>query len=191
MKRPFFFPRACLLALLLMLCPAASALAQTDSGGLVLKDYGSLGGAVDEQQFKPALAVRQPISRQQPTQSIDSARAEQKLLGRHMFSLQWISHEKFGIATVTRQDGIRLYIDARQELNGDYVTLKGDVRVADAKEFAVTGEIVTRVHHINGGNACIRQGTFVFKATGIRKYWRLQEMKNPCEDVLDYVDVFF
>ena len=136
-------------------------------------------------------AVCQPASSPKPAQASGSAEAERKLVGKHMFSLQWISHEKFGTAIITCQDSGRLYINARQELNGDYVTLKGDVNVIDAKEFTVTGELVTRVSYNNGGEACPRNGTFTFKATGTRKYWRMQEMTNPCEDIVDYVDIYF
>ena len=127
------------------------------------------------------------------SQAKASDNAEQKLLGKHMFSLQWIlfQKEKFGTASVTRNNDGGLYVDARQELNGDYVTLKGDVRVVDAKEFTVTGELVTCVSHINSGKPCVRGGTFTFKATGKRKYWRMQEMANPCENVVDYVDIYF
>ena len=123
----------------------------------------------------------------------ESNKAEQKLLGKHMFSLQYIlfETEKFGTATVTRKNDGGLYVDARQESNSGYVTLKGDVRVANAKEFTVTGELVTCVSYINGGKPCVRNGTFTFKVTGKRKYWRMQEMANPCENVVDYVDIYF
>ena len=125
--------------------------------------------------------------------SAKKAESEQKLLGKHMFSLQWILFEKkpkYGTAAITRKE-TGLYIDARQEVNGNYVTLTGDLTVVGPKEFTVTGELITRVSHINNGNACPRQGTFTFKATGARKYWRLQEMENPCDKVVDYVDVYF
>ena len=39
------------------------------------------------------------------SQAKEPGKAEQRLLGKHMFSLQWISTEKFGTATVTRKDG--------------------------------------------------------------------------------------
>ena len=127
------------------------------------------------------------------SQAKEPNKAEQKLVGKHMFSLQWIlfNTEKFGTATVTRKNDGGLYVDARQELGGDHVTLKGDVRVIDAKEFTVTGELVTCVSHIYGGKPCARNGTFTFKATGKRKYWRMQEMANPCDDLVDYVDIYF
>ena len=55
------------------------------------------------------------------------------------------------------------------------------------------GELVTYVAHHNNGKACVRNETFTFKASGKRKYWRMQEMTNPCEDGnhADYVDVYF
>ena len=116
--------------------------------------------------------------------------AENKLLGKHMFSLQWISWEQFGSAVVKRgKQGLE--IDARQELNGDFITLKGTIEIIDEKAFNFTGEVVTRVHHINNGIACKRDGTFEFRATGTRKYWQMQQMENPCDPVTDYIDVFF
>jgi len=118
------------------------------------------------------------------------AAAEQKLLGKRKFSVQWISWEKFGVANITRKDG-GLYIEARQELDGNYVTLKGELTVVSAKEFKVKGELVTRASDTNEGKPCVRNETFTFKVTGKRKYWRLQEMDNPCAEHVDYVDVFF
>ena len=61
----------------------------------------------------------------------------------------------------------------------------------DANEFGFRGKIVTQVSHINGGAPCTRDGEFTFRATGSRKYWRLQQMDNPCDSVTDYVDVYF
>jgi len=118
---------------------------------------------------------------------------EQRLLGKRMFSLQWLLSDnkpKYGIANITRKD-TGLYIDARHEVNGEYALLKGHLTIVSPSVFTVTGELVTRVSYINNGNECPRSGTFTFKVTGKRKYWRLQEMANPCQAVLDYVDVYF
>jgi hypothetical protein len=37
----------------------------------------------------------------------------------------------------------------------------------------------------------MRQGDFTFKVTGKRKYWRMQEMDNPCDEATDYVDIYY
>lgn len=116
--------------------------------------------------------------------------AEQKLLGKHKFSLQWISWERFGVAEVKRgRNGLE--INAKQSLNGDWVTVRGTVEVIDERAFLVTGQIITKVYHINNGQPCERSGTYEFRATGNRKYWRMQQMDNPCDSATDYVDVFF
>ncbi len=145
----------------------------------------------------PAFSITQPqtspaaeVAVMKSAGTADPA-VEKKLLGRHMFSLQWISWEKFGTATISKDAEGKLFIDARQALDGDEVTLTGRVTAIDAKTFIVDGELRTQVSHINGGKVCPRSGSFTFKATGNRKYWRLQEMENPCDGVTDYVDVFF
>ncbi len=118
------------------------------------------------------------------------AAAEKKLLGKHLFSLQWISWEQFGTAIVKKKDG-ELTIKGKQELKGDYVLLEGTVKIVNEKHFVVTGKVTTKVHHINGGQPCSREGDFDFLVTGQRKYWRMQQMQNTCDSVTDYVDVFF
>jgi hypothetical protein len=30
-----------------------------------------------------------------------------------------------------------------------------------------------------------------FKITGKRKYWRMQQFDNPCDEAADYVDIYF
>ena len=139
--------------------------------------------------FQPAPSAEQ-TSPAAPAQTQPLSPAEQKLLGQHMFSLQWISWEQFGTAVVT-QEASGLHIKAQQELNGDYVTLVGQVTVKNEKEFTITGELITCVHYINNGEPCVRNETFTFKNTGTRKYWRLQEMDNPCDIGVDYVDIYF
>ncbi|MGC6405556.1 hypothetical protein ACNO7K_03800 [Bisgaard Taxon 45] len=115
---------------------------------------------------------------------------ENKLIGEHKLSLQWVSWETFGSVDILR-DAEGLSIEGMQKVNGNFVSLFGKIMVIDEKAFLFTGEIVTRVDHINNGNACTRNGTFEFRATGKRQYWRLQQMKNPCDPVTDYVDVYF
>jgi hypothetical protein len=133
-----------------------------------------------------------PPQNKNPKTIINDQNAKQMLLGQHRFSLQWISWDYFGKANITESKGT-LFIKGEQKGRGntDYLTLDGIITMVDAKEFAFKGTIVTQVSHINNGQPCKREGEMTFRITGNRKYWRLKEMDNPCEEVVDYVDVFF
>ena len=114
------------------------------------------------------------------------------LLGKHKLSLQWISWNYFGTATVTNEAAVYSIRGSQKGRgNDDLLTIEGIIVSIDAKQFVFEGRIVTQVSHINGGKPCIRQGDFTFKITGKRKYWRMQEMDNPCDEATDYVDIFF
>lgn len=124
---------------------------------------------------------------------INDKAAAKKLLGRHLMSLQWISWDYFGTATVTNKRGV-YYLKGEQKGRGntDFVTVEGVITRIDAKEFWLDGKVTTQVSHINGGKPCVRDGQdIVFRITGKRKYWRMTEIDNPCEAVADYVDIYF
>ena len=130
---------------------------------------------------------------QSRTEVIDTQFARM-LLGRHKLSLQWVSWNYFGVATVTNRRGVYMLKGeqrGRGRTAGNYVTIDGRVTTVASDYFRFTGKIVTRVDHINGGEPCIRDGDFTFKITGKRRYWRLQEMQSPCDTATDYVDVYF
>ena len=121
-----------------------------------------------------------------------SARRPKRLLGRHKISLQWISWEYFGTATVTNKGGLyRLKGEQKGRGSTDIVSVDGVVTQIDAKEFKFDGKVITQVTHINGGKPCERTGEMTFRITGKRKYWRLQQIDNPCDGVADYVDIYF
>jgi hypothetical protein len=118
--------------------------------------------------------------------------AYHRLLGRHRFSLQWISWDYFGVVNVTESDGtLRVKGEQKSREGNDYVRIDGLITAVDAKEFALRGSVITKVSHINGGEPCTRAGDMTFRITGNRQYWRLKEMDNPCDAVADYVDIFF
>lgn len=123
---------------------------------------------------------------------VNNSKAQTMLLGRHRFSLQWISWDYFGAATVSQKGGA-LYLKGEQKSrkDTDFVRINGRITEINAKDFKFDGTIITQVSHINGGKPCERTGEMTFKITGTRKYWRLAEMDNPCEGVTDYVDIFF
>ena len=123
---------------------------------------------------------------------INSAKGRQLLLGRHKLSLQWISWDYFGSAMVVDKKGV-LRLNGRQSGRGstDFVSIDGTITSVDEKEFTFNGKIITQISHINGGKPCTRDGEFIFKITGKRKYWRMQQIDNPCDEAADYVDIYF
>ncbi|HEX8737312.1 MAG TPA: hypothetical protein VF721_18410 [Pyrinomonadaceae bacterium] len=124
--------------------------------------------------------------------AVNDASAKAMLLGRHRLSLQWISWDYFGAANVTQRNGV-FYLKGSQRQRGgtDFLTVDGIITSIDAKEFSFSGKIVTQISHINGGKPCVRDGDFTFRITGKRKYWRMRQIDNPCDEAADYVDIFF
>ena len=123
---------------------------------------------------------------------VNSNYAKRVLLGRHFLSLQWISWEHFGRANVTEKAGL-LHLNGSQKGRGndDYLEIEGVVTEVNRYTFKFDGKIITRVSFNNGGEPCVREGEMTFAITKKRKYWRLREMNNPCEDIVDYVDIYF
>jgi hypothetical protein len=125
------------------------------------------------------------------------AAARARLVGEHLLTLQWIGWGDLSTAgkLVVADRGDTLTANGEQTGNGenagDYLRINGRIVAADRDGFVFEGEIAMRVHHIADGAECKRTGTFTFKTRAGRKYWRLQEMDNPCDSVTDYVDVYF
>lgn len=123
---------------------------------------------------------------------IKDAKAKLLLLGKHKISLQWISWDYFGAANVTSKGGV-FYLKGEQkgrEIN-DFVKVDGQITAIDAKEFTFKGTVISQISHIFGGKPCKREGELTFRVTGKRKYWRMQQIDNPCDGVADYVDIYF
>lgn len=132
-----------------------------------------------------------PLSAQTKTVIKDKP-AKAKLLGTHKLSLQWISWDYFGKATVTEKNGtIYLKGEQKSRKGADFVKIDGIITSVEAKSFTFNGTIITQVSHNNDGKPCTREGEMTFTITGKRKYWRLQQMQNPCGVETDYVDIYF
>jgi hypothetical protein len=128
-----------------------------------------------------------------PTKTqVNDAQAREQLLGEHLLTLQWISdREKPGKVQVTEENGLLKLRGEQRTSKGNYVTVDGVIESVDAKSFVLVGRVDMRVDFNNEGKPCPREGRFTFRITGKRKYWRMKEMKNPCEkDLVDYVDIF-
>ncbi len=111
------------------------------------------------------------------------------IIGENYLGLQWISWDKFGTTVVKRNGEGDLEIQGKQELRGDFIKIEGLVEIINQDEFIVKGKITTKVDHINS-DVCTREGNLHFKKTQGKKYYRLQDKKNPCHNVTDYIDIF-
>jgi hypothetical protein len=124
--------------------------------------------------------------------AIDAA-ARARLIGEHTLSLQWIDWgdlDKAGRVSI-EQRGDVLTLEGSEEAGDDRLDIIGRIVAATPDGFTFVGDITIKVHGIAGGDACTRSGTAHFKTSGKRKYWRLQEMQNPCDSATDYVDIYF
>ena len=71
-----------------------------------------------------------------------------------------------------------------------FVTISGSFEAVD-RVLNFNGKTVLQVSYINGGKPCQLTGPAVFKASGARKYWRLQSMLNCDGATTDYIDIYF
>lgn len=120
-------------------------------------------------------------------------RMKNKILGKHTLALQWISWDYFGIIDIYEENGVIKAVGEQKsrEHSGDYLKVNGTLNLVSELEFRFTGEIITKIYHLNNGNPCTRRGTYTFKSYSGRQYWRMLEMDNPCDGVTDYVDIYF
>ena len=81
--------------------------------------------------------------------------------------------------------------EQKERGGSDYVRLDGTITEVNAKDFKFDGVIEIQISYINGGKPCKRTGEMTFAITQKRKYWRLQQMDNPCDEAADYVDIYF
>lgn len=127
---------------------------------------------------------------------IDSETAKTKLTGPLWLSLQWIgfgNFESMGRAQVEDRDGT-LHLSGRQDGTGDsagdWLEIDGDILAIGLRDFHFKGWVETRVSYINDGKPCRRDVDAAFLMKMGKKYWRLQEIDNPCDVAADYVDLF-
>ncbi len=114
--------------------------------------------------------------------------------GVHPFQIQWISFDQTPAGKVVIKPlskGIySIEGEQRSPVTTDYVTIAGTF-TQQGRELLFDGTIVSQVSYLNDGKPCQRKGPQVFKASGTRKYWRLQQMLNCDGETTDYIDIFF
>ena len=107
-------------------------------------------------------------------------------------TLQWIGFETAQRGhLVAQMNGGLLHLSGSQRARtgGGRVTLDGDVLRINPRSFTFRGRIVITDAPDPGRN-CVRDGTYEFRATGQRRYWRLQDFE-ACDGLADYVDIYF
>jgi len=105
-------------------------------------------------------------------------------------TLQWISWDYRGRLAVGDRGGrVHLSGGQRQRGGAGRLELDGDVLSIAADRFVFRGRIVI-TDAPDPGRECTRLGTFEFRITGRRRYWRLQQMEQ-CDGLTDYVDIYF
>lgn len=143
------------------------------------------------QQAQPpagqAAAPGQSLQRVQKTEIRDQA-AYERLRNNSGVSLQWLWTDTRGHLTA-RDDRDVVSLEGGQ-INGEgSLEIQGDVVSISADRFIFRGTILI-LNAPDKGRRCERKGDFEFRATGKRKYWRLQQME-ACGGLTDYVDIYY
>ncbi|MEJ7560773.1 MAG: hypothetical protein WKF66_20850 [Pedobacter sp.] len=114
--------------------------------------------------------------------------------GTHSITIQWISFNKFTPGKVfikkTGDDEYSIQGEQRDRKSNEYVTIKGTF-LNRGRILKFNGKIVSKINTINGGQPCELNGLSIFKASGKRQYWRLQQMLNCDGQTTDYIDIYF
>jgi hypothetical protein len=114
--------------------------------------------------------------------------------GTHSFTIQWIRFNNVKPGSVNiKLVGKGKYSIAGQQRdaeNNDFVRIDGTF-TASGRNLYFNGTILSQITGINGGEPCRRTGPQIFKASGQRQYWRLQQMLNCDATTTDYIDIFF
>ncbi|MBI4851374.1 MAG: hypothetical protein HY819_06050 [Acidobacteria bacterium] len=134
------------------------------------------------------------VSAQSNKTIVNSEKAKKMLIGKHRLQLQWLSFwsiKEMGSAEIIEKDGL-LFIEGKQNKKDDFLEISGNILEINEKDFLFNGKISMRVNYNNEGKVCKREGKMLFRISGQRKFWRLKDMLNPCDNTTtDYIDIFF
>ncbi|MVW79462.1 hypothetical protein [Bordetella sp. 02P26C-1] len=135
----------------------------------------------------PMAEPERPLAITQATE-IRSQVAYERLVHNRGITLQWLWSDNLGRLQVTNLDGFVSLAGSQVNQHGA-VHLQGDVVSIDNKGFAFRGTILIE-DAPEPGRRCERTGDFYFKASGKRRFWRLQQMQS-CDHFTDYVDIYY
>ncbi|HYI48919.1 MAG TPA: hypothetical protein VEX35_10690 [Allosphingosinicella sp.] len=139
----------------------------------------------------PAAAAETPYLPGRPGRTVVNDQAAlQRLLRNSGITLQWISFEtrERGHVVATMYRGL-LYLRGSQSGGLGRLTVEGEVLRVDSRSFTFRGRIVI-TGAPDADRNCVRDGTYEFRVTQRRRYWRLQDFE-ACDGLADYVDIYF
>jgi len=114
--------------------------------------------------------------------------------GSHSFTIQWISFNNSTPGKVVIKkigdDEYSIQGEQRDKKKNEYVTINGTF-LNRGSILKFNGKIVSKINSINGGQPCELTGLSIFKASGKRQYWRMQQMLNCDGETTDYIDIYF
>ncbi|WP_334165807.1 hypothetical protein [Achromobacter mucicolens] len=193
-----------LLALGLACAAAAPAFAQKDPGAAILPPRANSSSQAPAPQQAPAAQpqVQQAPARQAPAQQapaggalapvqktqINDQAAYERLLNNSGVTLQWLWSAKRGKMNAIDDNDV-VHLDGTQANHEGTLKVKGEVVSIGRDSFVLRGTILI-LDAPDKGRRCERTGDYEFKATGKRKYWRLQQME-ACGGLTDYVDIYY
>lgn len=137
-------------------------------------------------------AIAQPPAAPGERTIVNDRAALNRLRRNSGITLQWISFEQpgRGHVYVTERNGlVHLRGSQTQNAGAGRVDLEGDVLSISARSFTFRGRIMIE-NSPDPDRECLREGTYEFRATGTRRYWRLQQM-TVCDGLTDYVDIYY
>lgn len=141
----------------------------------------------------PAAAAETPYIAVRPERTVVNDRAALQRLRRNSgITLQWISFETRGrghVVATMRSELLHLSGSQTERGGPGRLTLDGDVIRVDPRSFTFRGRIVIAGTPDPDRN-CVRDGTYEFRVTQRRRYWRLQDFE-ACGGLADYVDIYF
>lgn len=133
--------------------------------------------------------VGAPLPPVQATEVRDLAALE-TLRGNSGITLQWIGWDKRGTLEVSQRGDVVHLKGTQVAPDGKgRVTLEGDVLSIDSNDFIFRGRIEI-ADTPDAGRRCVKEGDSEFAITQGRKYWRMREFEW-CDDLTDYIDIYF
>lgn len=140
------------------------------------------------QPQNPAPAQAQPQAQGGQKTEIKDQAAYERLLHNSGVSVQWLWTDARGkLKAVDENDVVRL--EGGHATDKGSVSINGQVLSISADRFTFRGTILI-LDAPDKGRRCERTGDYEFRATGKRKYWRLQQME-ACGGLTDYVDIYY